>query len=246
MGIEHPIEWNDEQVSRLWNYYSKTVPYSEVYFSRIYGNCILKKSGIPFKKEISVLDFGCGPGFIWDHIINSGITWSYTGLDFSLDSVEALVKKAAGHPQFKGAVLGSQLPTKFQDNCFDAVLLFEVIEHLTDEHLDETLQEVRRVLKPGGVVVVTTPNEEDLSVATKYCPECNAIFHEWQHIRSWSVDTLSDYLLSRGFDLQFATPVDFSEQNVLQKIKLQAKRLLAGRHKLPHLIASFTKIDPGS
>ena len=238
---EHRIEWDDTKVSRLWNYYSRTAPYSDIYFSKVFGDRILKRSGVAFHERISVLDFGCGPGFIWEHIQQLGIRWNYTGLDFSADSVRKLDERAAGHPQFKGSVHVRQLPTEFPDNHFDAVLLLEVVEHLRDEHLSGTLREIWRVLRPGGVVVITTPNDEDLALATKFCPECGAIFHEWQHVRSWSASTLSGYLQSRGFSLQFATPIDFSEYGVLGTVVAKARRLVTGRYKRPHLIASFEK-----
>lgn len=241
MTSEHRIEWDDTKVSRLWDYYSRTPPYADIYFSKVFGERILRNSGLSFERCISVLDFGSGPGFIWEHVRKLGIRWDYAGLDFSSDSVRKLNEKAAGHSQFKGGIHVRQLPTEFPDNHFDAVLLIEVVEHLRDEHLSGTLEEIWRVLKPGGVVVITTPNEEDLTLATKFCPECGAIFHEWQHVRSWSATTLSDYLQSSGFALRFATPIDFSEYGLLGTLVAKARRIVTGRHKRPHLIASFEK-----
>jgi SAM-dependent methyltransferase len=50
-----------------------------------------------------------------------------------------------------------QLPYPLADESFDAVLLTEVLEHLREYPL-RTLEEARRILRPGGVLVVTTPN----------------------------------------------------------------------------------------
>lgn len=47
-------------------------------------------------------------------------------------------------------------PLPYSDNAFDVVTCTEVIEHL--EHYRETLREIGRVLKPGGICVLTTPN----------------------------------------------------------------------------------------
>lgn len=57
---EHEIEWGDRKVSRLWNYYSRTPPYSEIYFSKLFGHHILRQSGLPLRESLVVLDFGCG------------------------------------------------------------------------------------------------------------------------------------------------------------------------------------------
>jgi len=241
MKTEHPIIWDDVTVSRLWNYYSKTPPYSEIYFSKVFGDRMLKKLDIPFDKEISVLDFGCGPGDIWEHMQQLSVAWNYTGLDFSSDTIEKLRKKALGTQKFSGAIHADKLPTDLTNNQFDLVLLFEVVEHLTDDILDNTLNEIHRILKPGGRVAITTPNNEDLSKATKFCPDCGAIFHEWQHIRSWNKSTLQDYMHSRGFTSEFLTPLDFSEHGLRGNFIAKTRRIITGNYALPHLVAVFKK-----
>jgi len=47
--------------------------------------------------------------------------------------------------------------TDVEDGYFDYVITFQVIEHMKDDHL--FLKEINRVLKPGGKVIVTTPNK---------------------------------------------------------------------------------------
>lgn len=237
---EHPIEWDDEKVARLWDYYSRTPPYSEMYFAKDFGDRILKMSRLPLRESLSVVDFGCGPGFIWDHLVAMNARWSYTAVDFSAESVDSVLKKASGHPLFKSAERVSELPTGLPGSAYDVLLLLEVVEHLRDEHLASTLQEVSRLLKRGGALVVTTPNNEDLSRSTKFCPECGAIFHEWQHVRSWSVSSLSEQLGAYGFDLRMAKTLDFSAKTILQK-GIRLMRRLLGRAVNPHMIAVFQK-----
>lgn len=59
---------------------------------------------------------------------------------------------------------GEQLP--FQNDTFDAVLLIEVIEHIGPDR--EAIKEIQRVLRPGGVLVLTTPNGDTLPRPAKY------------------------------------------------------------------------------
>jgi SAM-dependent methyltransferase len=244
---EHEIEWDDKKVSRLWDYYSRTPPYSGIYFSQVCGHHVLRHSGLPLGEPLEVLDFGCGPGFIWDHLNRLGAHWQYTALDFSSDSIAKVIEKANGRENFKGAQHVSSLPADLPDAHFDVVLLFEVVEHLNDASLDGTLAEVARLLKRGGVVVITTPNEEDLSNSQKLCPECGAIFHQWQHVRSWSVGSLSARMKQNGFSSRMARTLDFTTQDftgrgVLRKIRRIARRLLEGDPGTPHMIAVFQKI----
>jgi 2-polyprenyl-3-methyl-5-hydroxy-6-metoxy-1,4-benzoquinol methylase len=244
---EHEIKWDDQKVSRLWDYYSRTPPYSGIYFSKVCGHHILRHSGLPLGEPLEVLDFGCGPGFIWDHLDRLRAHWQYTALDFSRDSDAKVIEKANGHERFKGAQHVSSLPTDLPKAHFDVVLLVEVVEHLNDAYLDATLTEVARLLKQGGVVVITTPNEEDLSKSNKLCPECGAIFNEWQHVRSWSVSSLAARLKQYGFRSRMAktldfTTEDFNARGMLRKIRQIARRLLEGDPGTPHMIAVFQKI----
>ena len=241
---EHPIEWDDGKVSRLWDYFSRTSPYSEMYFSKVFGHHILRHSGLPLNATLNVLDFGCGPGFIWDHLQKMGSNWQYTGLDFSSDSIYKLVQKATSNDNFKGAHYVRSLPTDLSQFQFDVILLFEVVEHLNDAHLKGTLVEVARLLKPGGVLLISTPNEEDLSKSQKFCAECGAIFHEFQHVRNWSMGGLSTHLRPYGFNLRKAKTLDFTTQDftiqgVFRKFKRMGRRLLRGDPGVPHMLAVF-------
>lgn len=238
---EHLIDWDDAKVSRLWDYYSRTPPYSDIYFSKLFGDQMLKLSGLPLAEPLDVLDFGCGPGFIWDHLRLLGAKWRYTGLDFSPDSVAKAQHRAHGHPQFVGAQHVKQLPAALQDASFDAVFLFEVVEHLKDVYLQSTIQEACRLLRPGGVLVVSTPNDEILAECTRFCPECGAVFHEWQHVRSWSVTSLSAYMKSHGLACRRAETLDFRANTFKRRLIQLGRRLAGGQRSHPHLIAVFQK-----
>jgi len=238
---EHPIEWDDVKVSRLWDYYSRTPPYSEMYFSRVLGDRILRRSGLPLQRPLEVLDFGCGPGFLWDHMVALGAQWRYTGLDFSADSVAAVRERGAGHARFRDASCVSRLPSELPADQFDVVLLIEVVEHLKDEYLDAALAETARVLKHGGVAVITTPNQEDLARSTKLCPECGAVFHEWQHVRNWSGDTLTARVARHGFAPRRVETLDFGAQGPLRRLARVARRVLLGQPGTPHLLGVYAR-----
>jgi SAM-dependent methyltransferase len=239
--LQHAIEWDDTKVSRLWDYYSRTPPYSEIYFSKLFGDQMLRLSGLPPGDALDVLDFGCGPGFIWDHLLHLGAKWRYTALDFSPDSVDKARSRGRGHPQFTGAHHVTQLPADLPAGRYDAVFLFEVVEHLNDAYLEGTIKEAYRLLRPGGVVVISTPNEEDLGESTRFCPECGAIFHEWQHVRTWSVLSLSAYMKTHGLARRHVVTLDFRARTSMSRLIKLARRLLHGKHSEPHMIAVFQK-----
>jgi SAM-dependent methyltransferase len=98
-----------------------------------------------------LLEVGCGEGRGIDWLL-PGIT-SYTAIDKIATVIDKLQQK---YPQ--GRFLSGNIPplASFADNSFDSVVSFQVIEHIQDDRL--FLKEIHRVLKPGGIALLTTPN----------------------------------------------------------------------------------------
>jgi len=239
----HDIAWTPEQVARLWDYYA--AHRLDAYFARHYGDAVLRASGLDLSRPLDVVDFGCGPGFMWDHV-REATAWRYTGLDFSPNSIAALGARAAGHPRYAGAYGVDSLPSPLAEGAYDAVLLLEVVEHLNDEHLDATLREVFRLLKPGGIALVSTPNDEDLADCRKLCPECGALFHEWQHVRSWNEASLGSELARHGLLQVHVLATDIathgrSAASLGRRVARAAKRLLGKRAAPANLLGTYRK-----
>jgi len=95
-----------------------------------------------------ILDIGCAWGFFLDRCKQRG--WEVYGVELS--HVEAdYARRRFGIEVFNGA-LGD---ARFPDRHFDVVTLWHVFEHMHDPLA--TLAEIRRILKPGGVVVIAVP-----------------------------------------------------------------------------------------
>lgn len=240
MFHEHPIDWNDATVARLWNWYSRTEPFRDWYFARRFGDLILRGSQIPLNQPLAVLDFGCGPGFLWDHVTSLGARWTYVGADFSPDSTAQLAARASGDARFGGVHALTALPVPRDDGSFNAAFLVEVVEHVEDRYLEPTLREMHRLLRPAGRLVISTPNREDLSQSMRLCPECGAIFHEWQHVRSWHAESLSDYVGRFGFSPVKVQPADFFARGPHRMAFNALRRWVRGASK-PHLLGVFAR-----
>lgn len=239
--LEHPIVWSDDRVARLWDYYSRNDVVSDLYFSKVYGGHILRKAGLSPSTALRVLDFGCGPGYIWDHIRSAGRPWLYTGLDFSADSVRALRTRGATEPGFEGAVHATSLPCELPSASFDAILLLEVVEHLADDRLRDTIVETRRLLKPGGKLIVTTPNAEELPREAQLCPECGAVFHRWQHVRSWTAQSLAAAITGHGLSHDHTWIGHWADQWWYGWLFNRAARYWMKRRIDLHMLAIFTR-----
>jgi 2-polyprenyl-3-methyl-5-hydroxy-6-metoxy-1,4-benzoquinol methylase len=93
---------------------------------------------------------------------------------------------------------------------YDCVFVSEVIEHLPDESLKGVLSTLGRIVKTGGLLIVTTPDSENLLSASRYCPVCRHLFHPWGHVRSFNAEQLRNVLANYGFECDEIHSVDFS------------------------------------
>jgi len=98
-----------------------------------------------------VLEVGCGEGRGVPILINH--SKSFTAVDKLGEVMQDLQVK---YPS--GKFLSMNIPPfrELMDNSYDSVVSFQVIEHIEDDLL--YLKEIYRVLKPGGVALITTPN----------------------------------------------------------------------------------------
>lgn len=202
-------KWDNNAVTAFWQYWSQRQDKQSEYFSYKVGDGIIRLLARADLLHGEVLDYGCGPGYLSERIVRlPQIMLSAT--DYSKTSVEMVNSKLVSYRNWRGANLITERGLPYSDNTFDLIICVEVVEHLLDEWLCKTMNELRRVLKPGGIAVFTTPNVEDLILLSVYCPFCYTEFHSVQHVRSFTSDSLQALLNSYAFDVPFCVPLSFS------------------------------------
>jgi len=107
-----------------------------------------------------ILDVGCSSGLFLELARRQG--WQAQGVELSERAVES-ARRNFGLNVFCGTLAQARFP----DASFDAVTLWDVVEHFDDPKAD--LAEVARVTRPGGVLVISTPN-------------CASLFHSVAHL----------------------------------------------------------------
>jgi SAM-dependent methyltransferase len=135
----------------------------------------------------AVLDLGAGFGFLVDALREAGLR--ACGVERA--------PLAAAHARRRGriAVADAELPLPFPDGCFHAVTFCDVIEHLRDPLA--TLEECRRVLVPGGWILVITLNAH--SAARPLLGRSWAWHRDPTHLHMFSRGSLARVLRRAGF-----------------------------------------------
>ncbi len=108
------------------------------------------------------VDIGCGPGYTLIPLLKKG--WKdVQGLDIS-EEMLSLAKKNIKEAGFDADIIPLQIGDienlPFEDNTFDTVTCAAVIEYLKTD--DKALTELKRILKPGGTIVIVVRNKRCL------------------------------------------------------------------------------------
>jgi len=109
-----------------------------------------------FKQEKvkTILDLGCGSGTYIEPLIKEGFI--FYGIDISdiaIESAKKSIKKKNIRAFLKVGSIFNPLP--FDDNIFDSIISIRSIYHGTIEQIRMTIQEIERVLRPGGFIFIT-------------------------------------------------------------------------------------------
>jgi SAM-dependent methyltransferase len=108
-------------------------------------------------KGKEVLELGCGAGYGIDYISKNAKR--IVTVDIDLESIEhAKQNTDAKNIEYIHQDILDGLP--FGNATFDVVISFQVIEHFNSKNVHYYLQEISRVLKPGGRAYLTTPNRD--------------------------------------------------------------------------------------
>lgn len=109
--------------------------------------------------NLNFLDVGCGNGRYLQMLHRLGVPKSQLyGIEMSQEAIETL--RQEGYQGFYGRL--EDVENKLPENTFDLIVLLQVIEHV--EHPRAIVQTLSRLLRPGGVLVLETPNTQSLDV----------------------------------------------------------------------------------
>lgn len=171
----------------------------------------------------NLLEVGCGEGRGIDLLLPRVI--KYTAIDKIEPVIGKLTRKYPAAKFYSGNIPPLSI---FPDNSFDSIVSFQVIEHIEDDKL--FLKEIHRVLKPGGIALLTTPNRP-MSLSR----------NPW-HIREYTAQELAD--LAKQYFKEVTMKgvtgngkvMEYYERNKKSVARLMRWDILDLQHKLPAVL----------
>lgn len=148
----------------------------EIVYARLLDRCAGK----------TVLEAGSGEGYGADMI--AGVATEVTGLDYDASAVAHVRER---YPRVE-MIQGNLADLPLEDASFDVVVNFQVIEHLWDQ--GRFLRECLRVLRPGGELLISTPNRITFS------PGRDTPLNPF-HTRELNAAELTELLVDAGFEV---------------------------------------------
>lgn len=222
-----PRDWTPEQIERFWDWHGTNAHAESNYFSNQVGLGIVNFLSMTGNLQGRVLDYGCGVGHLLSHLLQRGL--HCYGVDSSQRSISRVNEKFSGIPNWMEGKVVDGFVTSYPDEYFDVITCIETLEHLPEEAIFPMLKELKRILRPNGILLITTPYSENLDQNLFYCPFCDSEYHKWQHMRSLSIEYMQSLLCTHEFRILFCQNMDFQAFNAFEDASLPPITLLSLR-----------------
>jgi 2-polyprenyl-3-methyl-5-hydroxy-6-metoxy-1,4-benzoquinol methylase len=149
----------------------------------------------------TILDIGCGEGILLEKLTKRYPHRNIVGLDTMPENVQ--IGSNLGLPVKLGDIYHLDLP----DNSMDVVILMEVIEHLVNPDL--AFEEIHKVLKPGGKLLIVFPNDAFFLIARILTLKFKEAAYDPGHQKQWTHREIRGFLNDHNFDVKSSISIPF-------------------------------------
>jgi len=178
---------------------------------------------LEFCKNKIVLDAASGLGY------GSFILADQAEQVIGIDILEENVKFASKKYSQQNLIFRQMnvLKTGFKDNSFDSIVSIETFEHLQPEEAEQFINEIKRILKPSGKLILSTPNQPIHSQFAKVD----------DHFNELDVDELNELFAPNFITCEFY----YQRKNVIKEMNLFYSIIKSDKFNLRSLVPSFIR-----
>jgi ubiquinone/menaquinone biosynthesis C-methylase UbiE len=207
-----PKKWDEK--NEVISVDKKENPIAFDRYSTIARNII----GSDYKK---IANIGCGNGILEDFVFKKREDFEWTGLDFSKKTIERLRKKYT----FAKFIVGRAEKLQIKSSAVDCVVTLEFLEHISPKNTFKVLSEIKRILKKGGVYILSIPLNEDLEKLVLQEKNINC------HVRKYTPEIIKAELKIAGFRIDnvsylYAFHKQYRLKTILKKYRLPNKIII--------------------
>jgi 2-polyprenyl-3-methyl-5-hydroxy-6-metoxy-1,4-benzoquinol methylase len=148
-----------------------------------------------------IVDIGCGEGIMLEKLTRCFPHKNIVGLDSMAENVQICSKRGL---QIR---LGDVYFLDFPQDSVDLVILMEVIEHLDDPN--KAIQEIYKILKPGGKLIIVFPNDTTFIVARILTLKLKEAVYNPGHLKQWNPREVRSLLNSYNLDVIKSLSIPF-------------------------------------
>jgi len=149
----------------------------------------------------TLVDIGCGEGITLEKMHRLFPDRRVSGVDILSENIDICRRHECNVEQ------GDVYDLPFTAESVDCVLFMEVIEHL--KHPEIAIQEIHRVLVPGGRLVIVFPNDRFFKIARILTLRFREAAYDPGHLRQWTPHDMRNFLNGYGFMYSFSRNIPF-------------------------------------
>ncbi|QXE18695.1 class I SAM-dependent methyltransferase [Clostridium sp. 001] len=184
-------------LEKIWNSIWKNDSYSlpKLREEKANKKCEELFKTIPIKKDWSIIDLGCGGGYISNKIYEMSGSTEIIGIDFSSEAINLAKNNFKNKPIT--FMVNNATKLNLENNSADLVVCFGLIEHI--ENYDLCFNEITRILKKGGFLYLTSSNKHSFMYMHRKIKERLKIW-KYGYQKNWKLLDLDTFLKSLGFE----------------------------------------------
>lgn len=186
-----PVEHYTREYFEKWNYADRPLGrYSMYWFARRYYAALVRRYAPPDGGKL--LEMGCGLGHLLGLLQDDFHCVGIDLIDYSIEQTKLNAPKAEAYQ------MSADDLSAFESGTFSAVVALHLVEHLPNP--ENTIQQVNRLLKPGGLWLFATPHP-DYSLRRLKDRDNDAIGKDKTHINVHPPAQWRDWCEANGFSL---------------------------------------------